>query len=446
MSMRTPIAVIFSMFCLIGATAQRSATQPDNPQPPATQTSDAIAALIAQLGAPEFGLRQEAETKLADMGPSVEPGLQHALAANPSDETRTRLNNLIARIEENKLLHASVTMHYADSPVKKILDDFASQSGGDMGTDDPSVVSFTEGRTASVNLDNAGFWEAMTAVSDASGLRPTIGQSGITLAPDLGRAMMQIDLDSPYAKISGGLLIVPRFANEQHMINYHGTTRTGSTILVVDVFPEPKLHVLSALTMDWVRECVDEKGNSLLAPNPNRRFIGRPMMTVRGPQQWMFPLTVNLQEIPGTQTKIARLNGELDFTVQTRSQIYDIDDITRARGVSKSDDQMTVTVTSCSRMNMNYRVDLDCTGAAVFGSIQDFMNSVVLIDDQGQVIQRQSVPQQGFPVRGNGEPPRVRLTVIFQPTQRTPVKLQWEKTIDQKKLSVPFELNDIPLW
>ena len=37
------------------------------------------------------------------------------------------------------------------------------------------------------------------------------------------------------------------------------------------------------------------------------------------------------------------------------------------------------------------------------------------------------------------------LTIIFQPTQNTPTKLRWEKTLEQKKLSVPFELDDIPL-
>jgi hypothetical protein len=439
--MRTQIVLFFSLLILAGA----ASTQPSEPQQATTESSENVDDLIAQLGDPAFGVREQAEERLSDMGPSIEPNLQHALDHNPSDEARTRLKDLIENIEENRTLHASITMHYADAPVKKILDDFAAQSGSEMGINEPSIASFVEGRTASVDLDNAGFWQAMRVISDATGVRPAIGQGGLSLAPDQGRPMAQVDLDNPYAQISGGLLIVPRFGQENRMINYHGSTRTGTTLLVFDAIPEPKLHILSAMTMDWVKECIDDKGNSLLAPAINRRFIGRNIMIARGPQQYELPLQVNLQETPVMGTKIARLRGELNMVVQTHSQTYEIDDITRARDVSKSDNQMTVTVVSCSKMNLNYRVDLDCTGAAVNMGLQDFMNSVVLIDDQGGVIQRQSPPQQMMTQHGPGEPLTIRLIFIFQPTQRTPVKLRWEKTVDENKLMVPFEVDGLPL-
>ena len=58
-------------------------------------------------------------------------------------------------------MHATVTMHYTDAPLMGVLEDFARQAGGNLGIDDPSVAKFAEGRIATINLDNADFWQAM---------------------------------------------------------------------------------------------------------------------------------------------------------------------------------------------------------------------------------------------------------------------------------------------
>jgi hypothetical protein len=147
-------------------------------------------------------------------------------------------------------------------------------------------------------------------------------------------------------------------------------------------------------------------------------------------------------------SKIARLRGELNLSVQTRGQVFEINDVSHARNLTTSDGQMNVTVLSCYKMGLNYRLDLAMSGMGInMGdpSVQDFINSVELIDDQGEIVARQSVIPQlrvnGVP----GVPATLNLTIIFQPTQNTPAKLRWEKTLEQKKLSVPFELDDLPL-
>ena len=95
--MKIRIALILSFLLLTGA----DATQPAAPQPPATtESSDSVAKLIAQLDAAEFGVREQAEKKLSDMGPAVEPRLRQALNLNLSDEARTRLNDVLSRLDE----------------------------------------------------------------------------------------------------------------------------------------------------------------------------------------------------------------------------------------------------------------------------------------------------------------------------------------------------------
>ena len=341
-----------------------------------------------------------------------------------------------------------VTLHYTNAPVKRILDDFAAQSGGDLGIGDPSVAALIEGRTASVDLDNAGFWQALRAVGDATGLKPWIGQSGLTLSPEMGRAIMQINFASPYAQTNGGLFIVPRVCQESRTINYDGDQRSGFMTLVVDVVPEPKLHIVNAPAMDWLKECVDDKGNSLIAAGINRRIFSPRIMMMRGPRQPFWPLSANLRDVPGMGTRIARLRGELAVSVQTRSQVFEIDDVTHARDRVQSDGRMNVTLLSCSKINLNYRLDLACSGIGINmadPSLQDLINTAELIDDKGQSVSHQSVVP-AIPMNGGaGRPQTVNLTIIFQPTQNTPAKLRWEKTLEQKRLSVPFELHDLPL-
>jgi hypothetical protein len=436
------IALILSMLLLMGA----DATQPAGPEP-----SDTVAALIGQLDSPEFGVRALAEKKLSDMGPAVEPRLREALNQSPSDETRTRLNDVLARLDEARTLHAMVTMHYTSAPVKKILSDFAAQAGGDLGIDDPAVAKFVEGKVGSVDLDKAGFWQALRAVSDASGLSPSIGQSGLTLAPELGRPVMQIDFANPYAQTAGGFFIAPQFVQENRTIRFGmGVQRQGFMTLVVDVVPEPKLRVLGAEGYDWVRECIDDKGNSLvLRAAGNPRFI-RPGMMVfsQGPRQPFWSISTNLREVQGMGTKIARLRGELEINVQTQAQTFEFDDVTRASGQVKNDGQVDVTLRSCSRMNLNYRLDMSFSGVGINQnnqSVQDFMNSAQLVDDHGLVIEHQSAQPQFRAIGAVGVPSTENVMIIFQPTQNTPTKLRWNRTLEQKRLTVPFELDDIPL-
>jgi hypothetical protein len=447
MQSRPIFSLLFLM--LVGA----ADTQPST-EPASTQPSDAVSALIAQLDAPEFDLREVAQQKLADMGPGIEPRLQQALNLNPSDEARTRLNNLIGHLEESKLLHASITMHYSSAPLKQVLDDFAAQAGTDLGLGDPSVTNYIQGRSASIDLDNAGFWPALRAIDDASGLEPSIGQNGLTLATGPGRQMFQLDFDSQYATVAGGLLIVPRYCQYMRMYNYSINRGSAMMNLVLDIAPEPKMHVRSVLGADWVKECVDDKGNSLMPLRDGhqrlmgQRMIGMPMMIPSGPRQWVWTLATPLRDVPGLGTKIARLRGELDFVVQTRSQSFEIPDITRARNTTATDGLINITVLSCSRMNQNYRLDLECVGPNINPgdpSVQDFLGSAQLIDDQGQAVPLQSWSPQVRAPRPGAAPMALEIMAIFQPTQNMPVKLRWEKTLDQKRLSVPFELDNLPL-
>ncbi|HEX4053802.1 MAG TPA: hypothetical protein VHX86_06020 [Tepidisphaeraceae bacterium] len=407
-------------------------------EPAATQPSQDVSALISDLASPDFSVRELAEKKLMDLGPDIEPTLRTALQGKLSDEARARLDDVLGQLDETKALHASVTLHYKDAPMTTVLNEFAWQAGADMGVREPAVTGYAQDRTASIDLDNADFWQSLRAISDATGLHPWVGQAGVTLSPSEQRTIMQINFANRYALETGGLYIAPQFTQETRTTNYNENADSSTLILSIDVIPEPKLHVVGAANMDWLKECVDDKGHSLMPSDMNRRsFFAR-----NRPRLWAWPLQVTLQSGTGIGTKIARLRGELDFSVQTRAQTLEIDDITRAANVTKSDGDMSVTVLNCTRTNMNYQLSLEFHGAEMgSASVQDFLNSAELVDADGQSAQRQAfIPTRNVP-NGGG----LVINMIFFPMMNTPSKLRWERTLEQKRLSVPFELDNLPL-
>ncbi len=125
------------------------------------------------------------------------------------------------------------------------------------------------------------------------------------------------------------------------------------------------------------------------------------------------------------------------------ARTLEIDDITRAVNVTKSDGDLSVTVLSCSKTNLNYQLSLEFHGAGMGdASVQDFLNSAQLVDDDGQAVGRQAfIPTRNvMPNAGS-----LVINMIFAPMMTTPSKLRWERTLEEKRLSVPFELDNLPL-
>jgi hypothetical protein len=247
-----PLILIGAMMLLAGATTR-----------PATQPAPSVSALVTDLSSPDFSVRQEAEKKLSDMGSSIEPALRAALRANVSDEARARLGHVLQQFDLCKVLHASITMHYANAPLAKILKDFASQAGADLGTGDPALVPYLSGHTATLDLNNADFWSAMKELNAATGFEPCIGPGGMTLSPqDVNLSGGSLPFLNPEARVFAGVLVIP-FPVIENRVGVNQPVGESMISVGVHVIPEPKLHVVGIVREDWVQECVDDTGQSL---------------------------------------------------------------------------------------------------------------------------------------------------------------------------------------
>jgi hypothetical protein len=408
-------------------------------QDAATQPADSISALIAQLSDPVFGVREKAEQMLEAMGPTIAGELRDAERTNLPDETRARIEHILARFEEQQALHASVTLHYEKAPMLTVLNDFAGQAGGRLGIDEPLVVKFAQGRKVSVDLDEADFWQAMRVVTRATGLATCIGVNGVAFSPFPGRAGLPVNLSNRYAVTKGGLLIMPLGLQDLRRIDY-GTGQTTEVMsLPVGVYAEPKMHIVGMMDPNWLKVCVDDKGNSLISKIPERRFFPG-FVVQRGMRQWSWMLQANLHQMPDMGTQIAQLKGELNFSAQTRGTTLEIDDITNPQTPPARDGMTTITALSCSKIGINYHLTVRFTGVTPNSpEYLDFVDTAQLFDDQGRAVLRQNyLPPHPFPGGMDVE-------VVFQPTDFSATKLQWERTLEEKKFSVPFEIDGLPL-
>jgi hypothetical protein len=428
------LAVMICAACAELCAGQEASTQPDQAAP-----AESISRLISQLSDPTFGVREEAEKALTAMGPGIEGQLRDAERGNLPDETRARLEEIIARFEEAVSLHATVTLHYKDAPVSKIVEDFAQQAGSRMGIDEPSMVKAAEKRVASVDVENADFWAALRAVCKATGLGATVGPVGIQLTMFPGRGGMAINVFNHYAIDTGGLLIVPEGVQELRRIDYTSGATYSNTSIPIMVFAEPKMHVIGTMDQNWMKECVDDKGHSLMSTDVRGRFFPGFMMQ-RGMQQWVWNLVGTITEPRDMGSEISRLRGELRFSAQTKGEMLEIDGIMGQQPASTRDGVGIITVLNCTKIGVNYRLSLRFEGVAMNSpEFLDFANSAQLVDDSG-----------GSTMRQNYLPPRpiphgFDVDIVFQPTDITPTKLKWERVLEEQKFMVPFEFEKLPL-
>jgi hypothetical protein len=415
------------------------ATQPAATEP-STQPSESVADLLKQLDDPEFGVRVLAESKLEEMGFAIEPDLKAALRPGISDEARARITHLIREFDEARAMHASITIHCTNAPTANVLKDFSDQAGATLGIDETGFGTGLQAKNITLNIDNASFWEGLRAICDATKLTPYVSPSGITLMPPGRMGAMPVDLTGQWVTISNGVLIEPFSVNLNRNRFFMGNRpATGFYSVQFVAIPEPRLHVIGMMGGNWVKECIDDKGNALIQEGFDRRRFYPGFMAMRGSRLNELQINANFREFPGMGTQMAKLKGELALSVQTQGLVTQIPDITRAANTTKDDGKLSVTVLACSRTNMNYELVLQVRGAMINDPLyMEFQNSLEMLDDKGQAIPRQSyVPRPG--------PDGVRLIIGFVPTQTNPATLRWERTLEQKRLTVPFEIDNLPL-
>jgi hypothetical protein len=140
---------------------------------PAKADPAAIAKLVSQLGSDNFSDREQAFTKLEEIGTPALEALKKA-AKSEDAETRRRAEDLLEKIEakarsEELLAPTRVKLAYKDTPVPEAVADFAKRTGRPVVLSPELVQKFAD-RKVTVESGELSFWEALDLLSRKAGL------------------------------------------------------------------------------------------------------------------------------------------------------------------------------------------------------------------------------------------------------------------------------------
>jgi hypothetical protein len=414
-------------------------TQPATTQAaqlPTSRPTAEVLALVNDLTSDKYAVRESAQQKIERLGDAVVPQLRRILDGPLPDEARARIRAAIGHIDQAREFGPSViTLQCHDAPLRNVLEDFAKQADADLGVHRREIQDYLQSRKISLNLNHADFWTALEAVESASGLHARPDNDGRLILDNVGPFSFfgQIG-DRSLGCVAGPCLILPQSVNWSMQFGH-------SSMLYIQFLAviEPKLHVVGSVQSAWLRECIDDKGHSLLVPSP-------PGGVFVGPRQWWVPLGANLRVVPGMGRKIARLKGEFDFSVQLKSEPIEVDDLLTAKNVTRSAAGGTITVERCSLENGQYQLHLLISAPPASGIMafvaNPFGSNLRVLDAKDQPLQLISTS------RSNNSDGRVMLTLTYIANAGAvgpPKRLKWEVTTEARQLTVPFEFHDLEL-
>jgi hypothetical protein len=351
---------------------------------------------------------------------------------------------------EASLAPSVITMHYKDAPLQGVLEDFVHQAGADMGIDRRQILNYSKSRRITIDLDHADFWTALRAISDGAGVRPQpyLTDPRMVFQVNANAIFGGFDMFSDAAKVSGAFLIIPWECWLNRTVDYEQDGDSPSVFqMKLVVMPEPRLHVIGPSNQEWMRECVDERGQSLVGTSRQSRFFE----TGRG---WWWVMRANLREIPHMGQRIARLRGELKFIVQSKSEVIEIQDPANLKDLTRTVGTRTITFDEFTNQNGQWRLHLSITNSAKPGArpVTNIFSGLQILDAQ-----KQPYRQIGISVSRHAQQSEANLIFIGYVNDGMmnrlgdvaslgpPKMLRWEVPTETRLITVPFELNDLPL-
>jgi hypothetical protein len=360
-----------------------------------------------------------------------------------------------APTSESSLQPSVITMHYKDAPLQGVLEDFAAQADADLGVQRRPIVEYAKSRRISIDLDRADFWTALRVVSDRAGLRPQPYASDPRMVFQVNANAMfgGFDMFSDAAKVSGGFLIIPWMCRLNRSIDYeHDDNSQSNLSLELIVMAEPRLHVIMPSNQEWLQQCLDEQGNSLVGSR-------RPSHFYNNGRGWWWTMQANLKEVPHMGQRIASLRGELKFTVQSKSEIIQIDDPSNVQNLTKAAGNHTIVFKQMVNQGGQWKLQLSITNLDMkpppMRQMNNIFSTLQILDAQNQPYAQVGISSisnrgQETDVTLNfvgiiANAPMMRAHAVEEQALGPPKILRWEVPTETRVISAPFELTDLTL-
>lgn len=413
----------------------------------ASPAEGSTAAWIAQLGSADYRVRERAALELSRQGEAVLPQLRGALAATTDAEVARRLDDLIRKLEYDRLTRPRrVTLHVKDKPLNAILEEISRQTGYVFaaGTIRPDI-------TYSYDWENVPFWQAVDAVTNAA---------GVTIYPeydDVGTLRVyEQDVYNPYVAYSGPFRFIATNINSNRNIQLSGLSRRFGPPVQPEymhfnfqIQSEPKAPIL-ATTFTELTAAEDDTGQSLLPTNdPN--YQKRVSYYNGGYRGYNVHASLNLLRASRQASTARVIKGLIGVQLLTGTR----PEITVPNPLAVKNAKFlgrTVEVEIDSLVENNTQYTLTATVKRLgpvpqemdFTWSQSVWQKFELVDEKGVKLHNYGANNQ------NNQPNVVQLTLIFSRDERPgrkpgkPVQLvynEWLTTLVESA----FEFKNIPL-
>jgi hypothetical protein len=332
-----------------------------------------------------------------------------------------------------------LSIHLKDAHPKAVFAELANLVGANFR---PSPAGLWEGKewpTVSIELQDVSFWKALRAISEKTGLyiqRGAVERNYFVVnEPGAGK------LWTTYPTSENG----PFLFSLQSLDRVHRSDlMAGETSRQVNVrmilYTEPKLRVLKVAQQTNVTAAVDELGNKLSpAPNPGAQAMG-------GTWGWWLTGRIALPENVGE--RIARLRGFARITVQMRSEVVEVPDITTAENVERTVAGHKLVVKNVRARGETYTVSMTITRdpkkPGGWGEI-NLSSTFRLLDANGVPLSRRNYGG------GTNLGDYTELNLMFGRDDWNgegagpPAKLIWEVPTETAVVEAPFEFEDVPM-
>ncbi len=372
----------------------------------------------------------------------------------PSKPPRPAVASItLGELEKNAGGPTLITLHFKESTAQEILNELSKQ--GDIRVRANFWSDEQRTKKYSLDVEKRPFWEAMSEIGDKLKLFPQQwgGQNGMVLSPDNeGSSKGSVQLETPL------LSIIAKTLTRTHSINYK--TKTGQdqpevpsmTLQSVILF-DPKLQLLNNAAKATVTEIVDDKGKTLKGEQNDIYVYGE------APVQWQMQVPLKYSTTMGK--KLTRLKGTFQAFVVARRETWDIPDILKVKGLSKTfkfgTKEETYTIEEVTKQGDGIQIritvkrpleiaptqaDNTPEGQQLKYARRDWSRWMRLTDEKGNQYQGynsgSSEDEMSFTFNNNQQFPG-------DEKAGEPVKLEIDVPLEFRLLEVPFEFKDLVL-
>jgi hypothetical protein len=329
-----------------------------------------------------------------------------------------------------------ITLHYTDSPLTQVLEDLARQCEAVFvvsGT--PDELDSVKSKKVTLNLDKSSFWDAIGDLMSESGLSPNgidaLGRLQLSRSGSHTQAEFDTGVESglffflPAGRKRGMVIDDDRRPPPPSLLS-RMPPELSLPVLQFIVMHEPKISLAGPVPPDWLLECKDQKGNSLIADKQPPRGAG--------PVSDSFPFNIqtSIKQIPNNGTVIAMARGKLQLNL-AREQMFEITGLSSSKDVSIPIGKGVLIAHAMDGDSLE--IELNGVSTADANTLQ----GVRLYDKDNHRVFLRGV---GTRVAGRATPDNYRAQVRFDSQIAIPQSLRVRIPVETRPIAVPFEVDN----